>query len=446
MISNTRPNVSFDTGSQDEKYMSKIIEVKGREILDSRGNPTIEVEVILEDGTAARAGVPSGASTGAFEAVELRDNDPHRYGGLGVQNAVLHVNGELREAVIGMDASDQRALDEKMIALDGTENKGRLGANALLGISLAVCRAAAKSAKVPLYEHISILYGKKKKTKNFVIPMFNILNGGKHSDSGLAVQEFKIVPSGIKEYADQLRAGSEIFHVLKKLLEKEGFAVGVGDEGGFAPHMESHAQALEIIGRAITEAGYRLGEQIFIGLDVAANSFYDASEDHYILKPEGVSLSRESLINVYREWIQKYAVVSIEDGLHEEDWSGWAVMKEKLEKEAPVWGKPLMLIGDDLLVTNVKRLEKAIAEKSCNAVLIKLNQIGTVTETIACMKLAEKEGMNRVISHRSGETVDDFIADFAIGTGAEFIKTGSLSRGERIAKYNRLLAIAENTL
>lgn len=427
----------------NEIFMSKIVEVKGREILDSRGNPTVEAEVALEDGTRSRAGVPSGASTGAFEAVELRDNDPNRYGGLGVRNAVAHVNGELREAVIGMEAGDQKGLDEKMIALDGTENKGRLGANAILGISLAACRAAAKSDKIALYEHIAKLYGKKKMTKGFVIPMFNILNGGKHSDSGLAVQEFKIVPSGIDSYAEQLRAGSEIFHALKKLLAQDGFSVGVGDEGGFAPRLESHAQALEMIGQAITEAGYRLGEQVYIGLDIAANSFYDATEDQYVLKPEGVNLSRESLVNVYREWIQKYAVVSIEDGLHEEDWQGWAMMKEKSDKESPAWKQPLMLIGDDLLVTNVKRLEKAIAEHSCNAVLIKLNQIGTVTETIACMKLAEKHDMNRVISHRSGETVDDFIADFAVGTGAEFIKTGSLSRGERIAKYNRLAEIFE---
>ncbi len=422
--------------------MAKIISVKGREILDSRGNPTVEVSVELEDGTKARAGVPSGASTGAFEAVELRDNDPTRYGGLGVQNAVAHVNGELADAVIGMEAYDQKALDEKMISIDGTDNKGRLGANALLGVSLSVCRAAAKSAKKPLYEHIAGLYGEKKNT-TFPVPMFNIINGGKHSDSGLSAQEFKIIPFGIEGYANQLRAGSEVFHVLKKLLEKEGFSVGVGDEGGFAPHLESHASALEMIGQAISDAGYRLGEQIFIGLDVAANSFYEVAEDQYALKPEGVSLSRESLINVYREWIQKYAVVSIEDGLHEEDWSGWCQMREKLEKESTTWKEPTMLIGDDLLVTNAKRLETAIAEKSCNAVLIKLNQIGTVTETIACMRLAEKEGMRRVISHRSGETVDDFIADLAVGTGAEFIKTGSLSRGERMAKYNRLLEISE---
>jgi enolase len=257
------------------------------------------------------------------------------------------------------------------------------------------------------------------------------------------VQEFKIIPSGISEYVKQLQAGSEIFHALKKLLGQEGFSTGVGDEGGFAPRLESHKQALEMIIKAITEAGYNPGKEVFIGVDVAANSFYEKTEDKYALKPENVSLSRESLINVYREWIQKYFVVSIEDGLQEEDWAGWALMRKKLEKETAAWGKPLMFIGDDLLVTNVKRLKKAIAEQSCNAILIKLNQIGTVTETIACMELAKKNKMQRIVSHRSGETIDDFIADLAFGTGAEFIKTGSLSRGERIVKYNRLLEIFE---
>lgn len=428
--------------------MPKITEVKGREILDSRGNPTIEVMVTLDDLTIAKAGVPSGASTGAFEAMELRDNDPNRFGGSGVLNAVSHINGELAEAVVGMDAEDQKTLDKKMIALDGTENKSRLGANAILGISLAVCRAAAKSLRKPLYEYITTLTSQKsaktkggKKSAAFPIPMFNILNGGKHSDSGLSVQEFKIIPSGIEGYAKQLQAGSEIFHSLQKLLGKEGFAVGVGDEGGFAPRLESHKQAFEMITQAIKDAGYNPGKEIFIGIDVAANSFYEKNEDKYTLKPENVSLSRESLINVYREWIQKYFVVSIEDGLQEEDWKGWALMRKKLEKETSAWGKPLMFIGDDLLVTNVKRLKKAIMEQSCNAVLIKLNQIGTVTETIACMELAKKNKMQRIVSHRSGETIDDFIADFAFGTGAEFIKSGSLSRGERIAKYNRLLEI-----
>lgn len=429
--------------------MAKITAVKGREILDSRGNPTVEVTVILDDSTSAKAGVPSGASTGTFEAVELRDNDPNRFGGLGVLNAVSNINGELAEAVIGLSAGDQKILDEKMIALDGTDNKSRLGANAILGVSLAVCRAAAKSSQKPLYKHITSLLSTKKrekKTNVFPIPMFNILNGGQHSNSGLSVQEFKIIPSGIEGFAKQLQAGSEIFHTLQKLLNREGFAVGVGDEGGFAPRLESHAQALEMIIRAITDAGYRPGTEIYIGLDVAANSFYDAGDKQYVLKPEGVSLSRESLINVYREWIQKYFVVSIEDGLYEEDWQGWTLMQEKLKKETSAWGKPLMLIGDDLLVTNVKRLKKAIAEQSCNAILIKLNQIGTVTETIRCMELAKKNKMQRIVSHRSGETIDDFLADFACGTGAEFIKSGSLSRGERIAKYNRLLEIYEEKI
>jgi enolase len=425
--------------------MAKITAVQAREILDSRGEPTVEVKVTLEDGTVARAGVPSGKSTGAFEAIELRDGDAKRYRGAGVLQAVANVNTEIAEAVLGMEAADQKALDEKMIALDGTTNKGRLGANAILGVSLAVCRAAAKSVKVPLYEHIAELYGKKKKAASFPVPMFNIVNGGKHADSGLAVQEFKIVPFGIQTFPEQLRAGSEVFHALQKILEQRGFTTAVGDEGGFAPRVESHAQALEVIGQAVAEAGYRIGEDIFVGLDVAADSFYDKTEDQYLLKPEGAALSRESLINVYREWMQKYAVISIEDGLHEEDWEGWSTMKEKLEKEETAWKKPLMLIGDDLLVTNVERLKKAIEKKACNAVLIKVNQIGSVSETLACMRLAEEHGMNRVISHRSGETVDDFIADLAVGAGAEFIKSGSLSRGERLAKYNRLSEIYPST-
>lgn len=425
--------------------MATILTVVAREILDSRGDPTIEVKVTLDDGTVARAGVPSGKSTGAFEAVELRDGDTKRYHGLGVLKAVENVNTEIAALVVGMEASDQQTLDKKMIAFDGTPNKARLGANAILGISLAVCRAAAKSAHLPLYEHINHLYGPKKKADGFPVPMFNIVNGGKHADSGLAVQEFKIVPFGITSFPEQLRAGSEIFHALQTLLEQNGFSTAVGDEGGFAPHVESHAQAMELIGQAITAAGYHTGKDLFIGLDVAADSFYDKNEDQYVLKPEGVALSRESLINVYREWIEKYAVVSIEDGLHEEDWEGWPIMKEKLEKEPAAWQRPLMLIGDDLLVTNVERLKKAIEKKACNAVLIKVNQIGTVSETLACVRLAEEHDMNRVISHRSGETVDDFIADLAFGVGAEFIKSGSLSRGERLSKYNRLLEIYQST-
>ncbi|MEP7162964.1 MAG: phosphopyruvate hydratase [Candidatus Moraniibacteriota bacterium] len=422
--------------------MPKIIELSAREILDSRGNPTVEAQVRLDDGTEARAGVPSGASTGIHEALELRDNDPKRYHGLGVLTAVKNIETEIREAVLGMEATDQKALDKKMIALDGTENKSRLGANAILGVSLVVARAAAKSTGQSLADYLELLYGGKKK-KGFPIPMFNILNGGKHADSGLSAQEFKIIPAGIPTYPEQLRAGSEIFHSLKKLLEKNDHSVAVGDEGGFAPHLESHAQALEMLKAAIEAAGYRFGEEVFLGLDVAASSFYEKNDTAYLLKPENVKLSRESLVNLYREWIKKYALVSIEDGLEEEDFSGWTAMREKIEKESAVWGKPALLIGDDLLVTNVKRLKLAIAAKACNAVLIKVNQIGTLTETLDCMRLATKNKMTCMISHRSGETVDDFIADLAVGTGAEYIKSGSLSRGERLAKYNRLLALWE---
>lgn len=422
--------------------MAKITEVVGREILDSRGNPTVEVRVMLEDGSAGTFGVPSGASTGTYEAVELRDKDMNRYNGLGTLQAVKNVNTELRALVVGKEASEQKALDTAMIELDGTENKGRLGANAILGVSLAVAKAQAISEGLPLYRYIAKLFGKDVPMDRFPIPMFNIVNGGQHSDSGLSVQEFKIVPYGVATYAEQLRAGSEVFHALKKILSKNNLSVGVGDEGGFAPHIESHARAFEVIHEAIRAAGYEPGKDVAIGLDVAASSFYDAKEDQYLLKPENVSLSRESLISLYREWIEKYSIVSIEDGLHEEDWEGWPAMKEKLEKEASVWGKRAMLIGDDLLVTNPKRLQRAIDTDACNAVLIKLNQIGSVTETLDCITLAHEHGYETVVSHRSGETTDDSIADLAVGTGSGFIKTGSLSRGERLAKYNRLLAIA----
>ncbi len=421
--------------------MAYISDLKAREILDSRGKPTVEVWLALDDGTEAIAGVPSGASTGSFEAIELRDDDPKRYLGAGVLKAVENANTVLRDVAIGLDVNDQKALDDKLIATDGTENKASLGANAILGISLAAARAAAISKKISLAEHIRSL--SENKSKTFPIPMFNVLNGGKHSDSGLSIQEFKIVPFGISHYPEQLRAGSEIFHTLKKLLEKESLSVGVGDEGGFAPRLESHSRALELLNIAITEAGYHAGKEIGIGLDVAANSFYSESENQYILKPENVSLTRESLVNLYREWIGKWNVISIEDGLGEEDWDGWKGMREKLEKEPAAWNKKTMLIGDDLLVTNPKRVQKAIDTGACNAVLIKVNQIGTLSETLDCMKLAQTHAMERVVSHRSGETCDDFIADLAVGAGAEFIKTGSLSRGERLAKYNRLLSLWE---
>ncbi|MDD5652528.1 MAG: phosphopyruvate hydratase [Candidatus Moranbacteria bacterium] len=416
--------------------MSNIKEIKAREILDSRGNPTVEVEVILEDGSAGVAAIPSGASTGSHEALELRDGDGGRYGGKGVLKAVENVKTKISEAVIGMEAANQEEIDKKMIGLDGTENKSNLGANAILGVSLAVCRAAAESKGKELYEYI----GEKFKIQNskFKIPypMFNIINGGEHADSGLCIQEFKLVPRGIEGYPEQLRAGSEIFHALEKILSSRGLSTAVGDEGGFAPKMESNSQTLETINQAIEEAGYKPGNEVFVALDAAANSFYETESGQYMLKPENEKINKENLINLYKEWIEKYNVISVEDGLHEEDWEGWRMMNEKL-------GEGIMNIGDDLLVTNVKRLEKAIEEKACNSVLIKVNQIGTLTETIECIKLAKKNDMKTVISHRSGETTDDFISDLAVGMMADYMKSGSLSRGERICKYNRLLKINE---
>lgn len=417
--------------------MSEIIRVAGREILDSRGNPTVEVTVELDNGIRAVAGVPSGASTGSHEALELRDGDTGRYGGKGVRQAVKNVNETIAPLVVGMDPSAQKKIDQAMRKADGTDNKSKLGANAILGVSLAAARAATLDRGEPLHAYLRSL-GKFKPAKGaFPIPMFNVLNGGEHADSGLSIQEFKLVPRGIEGYAEQLRAGSEIFQALKSILHKGEYSVGVGDEGGFAPRLESHAAAFETLVRAIETAGYRPGEQVFLGVDVAANSFYDRANDRYALKPEGVQLPREQLLALYREWTAKYPLVSIEDPLHEEDWAGWRAFNEKT-------GDKTMIIGDDLLVTNVTRLEKAIEEKACNAVLIKVNQIGTLSETFDCVRLAQKHGMRTVVSHRSGETCDDFIADLAVGVGAEYIKTGSLSRGERLAKYNRLLAIYEN--
>lgn len=417
--------------------MSKIKNLYAREILDSRGNPTVEVEAELESGAKATAAVPSGASTGKHEALELRDNDPARYGGLGVTQAVRNVNGKILKAVAGMEATDQASVDRMMIELDGTENKSVLGANAILGVSLAVARAASIEKALPLYRYIAGLYSEGGREKFALpIPMFNVINGGAHSDSGLSIQEFKLVPFGIRRFSEQLRAGSEIFHELKKLLSAEGYSVGVGDEGGFAPKLESNAKALDFINLAIEKAGYEKGRQAAIGIDAAASGFYNEEEKQYVFKPENAMLSREMLVNIYGEWIEKHNVISVEDGLAEDDWEGWHAMEEKI-------GQKAMTIGDDLLVTNAKRVEKAIAEKACNAVLIKVNQIGTLTETLECMKLAEANGLKRVMSHRSGETTDDFISDLAVGAGAEFMKSGSLSRGERICKYNRLLRIEE---
>lgn len=416
--------------------MSKITKIYAREILDSRGNPTVEVEVELESGIKSMAAVPSGASTGTFEALELRDGDAKRFGGLGVQKAVDNVNDKIAGVLIGMEASEQENVDKEMLELDGTENKTNLGANAILGVSLAVCRAAAIEKKMPLYKYIAETFKFPAKKFKMPIPMFNVINGGLHSDSGLSIQEYKIVPNGIKTFKEQFRAGSEIFHKLKKILASENQSTAVGDEGGFAPRLESNSKPLELINKAIEEAGYKKGAEVNIGIDAAASSFFDEKENKYIFKPENASLSREMLVNIYSEWIQKYNVISVEDGLNENDWEGWRAMEEKI-------GEKTMTIGDDLLVTNVKRLKQAIAEKACNAVLIKVNQIGSLTETIECIKLAKKNKMKTVISHRSGETTDDFISDLAVGTGADYMKSGSLSRGERICKYNRLLRIEE---
>lgn len=416
--------------------MVKIKKIFGREILDSRGNPTVEVEVELMSGVKALAAVPSGASTGSYEALELRDNVPTRYDGKGVLSAVENINAKISAVVVGMEADKQIEIDRKMLELDSTENKSNLGANAILGVSLAVCRAAALEKAVPLYEYIKKTYDLKPKKNKLPIPMFNVINGGAHSDSGLSVQEYKVVPNGIKTFKEQLRAGSEIFHALKKILENSGYSTGVGDEGGFAPRLESNTKPLELINQAIAEAGYKCGSEVNIGVDVAANSFFDEKENRYVFKPEQATLTREMLVNIYAEWIQKYNVISIEDGLNENDWAGWRALNEKL-------GSKIMLIGDDLLVTNVKRLQQAIAEKACNAVLIKVNQIGTLSETVECIKLAKKNKMQTVISHRSGETTDDFISDLAVGASADYMKSGSLSRGERICKYNRLLRIEE---
>lgn len=416
--------------------MSQIKKIFAREILDSRGNPTVEVKVKLKSGINASAAVPSGASTGTYEALELRDRDSKRYHGLGVLRAVENVNEIISQALFGMESGDQKNIDDAMLKLDGTENKSKLGANAILGVSLAVCRVSAMQQNVPLYFHISKIYDAKKNKFKVPVPMFNVINGGKHSDSGLSIQEYKIIPSGIRTFREQLRAGSEIFHALKSILASEGQATSVGDEGGFAPKLQSNAKPLELIARAITEASYIAGKEVSLGIDAAANSFLDEKEKHYILKPENAALTREMLVNIYSEWIQKYHVISIEDGLGENDWEGWREMNKKM-------GKKAMLIGDDLLVTNVKRLSKAIKENACNSVLIKPNQIGTVTETLECIRIAKKHKMKVVVSHRSGETADDFISDLSVGVGADYIKSGSLCRGERICKYNRLLRIEE---
>ena len=411
-----------------------IKKVFAREILDSRGNPTVEVDVTLSDGSFGRAAVPSGASTGSQEAVELRDGDKARYGGKGVLKAISNVNGEIQAAVTGFDPFDQKGLDEKMIALDGTENKGRLGANAILGVSLAVARASAASLKMPLHEYIAErLVGKV--AVELPVPMFNVLNGGAHADNNVDFQEYMIAPIGAPTFREAVRMGSEVYAALKKILKSEGLATGVGDEGGFAPNLKDNEEPLKYIVRAIEAAGYKPGVDIAIALDPAASEFY--KDGKYVFKKSDKSEhSTDDMIKMYTEWMKKYPILSIEDGLGEQDWAGWA-------KQTAVMGDKLQIVGDDAFVTNPKIIQKAIDEKVGNASLIKVNQIGTLTEALNAVALSKAAGYGVVLSHRSGETPDDFIGDLAVAVGSGQIKTGAPARGERIAKYNEMMRIEE---
>lgn len=411
--------------------MVKIKELKAREILDSRGNPTVEADVILEDGSFGRAAVPSGASTGSYEAVELRDGES-RYGGKGVALAVNNVNTILKENLLNQEF-DQISLDNKMIELDGTENKGKIGANAILGVSLAFAHACAKNENIPLYQYFARISGNSSPVK-LPVPMMNILNGGKHAENSTDLQEFMIMPIGAKSFKEALRYGAETFAALKKLLAKKGLNTSVGDEGGFAPSLPSNEAAIEIILEAIRSAGYEPGKDISIALDPASTEIY--SDGKYHLETEKRSLSSEEMINFYEDWVNKYPIISIEDGLAEDDWSGYELFTQKL-------GERIQIVGDDLFVTNIKRLKEGIQKKAANSILIKLNQIGTVSETIDAIKMAKEAGYTAVVSHRSGETEDTTIADFVVGLGTGQIKTGSLCRSERVCKYNQLLRIEE---
>jgi len=412
--------------------LTAIRTIKAREILDSRGNPTVEVDVLLEGGALGRAAVPSGASTGAHEALELRDGDKSRYIGKGVLKAVKNVNEIIGPKLKGKDAGSQKTIDQELIKLDGTDNKGKLGANAVLGVSLAVVKAAAAARNTPLYRQIG---GDAAKT--LPVPLMNILNGGAHADNPLDIQEFMIVPFGLKSFREALRAGTEVFHRLKELLEKGGYNTGIGDEGGFPPNLRSNEEAIEIVLKAIQAAGYKPGSEVSLALDAAATEFYDSKARKYKFSAGRVK-ERDTggMIDFYEKLLASYPICSIEDGLAEDDWDGWKELTRRL-------GKRLQLVGDDLFVTNVQRLSKGIELGVANAILIKLNQIGTLTETLQTTELAKKHGYGRIISHRSGETEDTTIADIAVATNAGQIKTGSLSRGERTAKYNQLLRIEE---
>ena len=411
--------------------MSLIEEIWAREILDSRGNPTIEAEVVLEDGTTGRAAVPSGASTGENEAVELRDGDAARYLGKGVQKAVENVIEKISEELEGIDALDQTLIDETLIALDGTENKSNLGANAILAVSMATARAAASFQQIPLYRYLG---GSNAKT--LPVPMMNIINGGAHADNNVDFQEFMIVPVGFDFFSEALRAGTEIFHSLKKVLSSKGYATSVGDEGGFAPNLKSNEEAIEVILEAIEKAGYKAGDDVMIALDPAASEFY--SNGKYVFKKSDKrELTSDEMVSYWASWCERYPIISIEDGLSEHDWDGW-------QKITALIGSKIQLVGDDLFVTNTKFLQKGIDLGAANSILVKVNQIGTVTEAMDAIELAKTNNMTAVISHRSGETEDSFIADLAVATNAGQIKTGSLSRSDRIAKYNQLLRIEED--
>jgi len=401
--------------------------VVAREILDSRGNPTIEVEVVLLDGAWGRAAVPSGASTGVHEALELRDGDPERYGGKGVRKAVQNVNDLIAEELFGWDAVDQKGIDARLLELDGTPNKERLGANAVLGVSLAVAKAAANALQLPLYRYIGGVHA-----HVLPVPLMNILNGGKHAVDGPDLQEFMIVPAGAPTFAEALRWGSEVYHALKAVLKAKGYSTGVGDEGGFAPSLKANEEAVEVILEAIEKAGYTPGKDVFLALDPAASEFYQ--DGKYVLKKEGRTLTGAEMVEFYAAWVDKYPIVSIEDGLAEDDWESWTLMMERL-------GDRIQIVGDDLLVTNVERVERAIRERACNALLCKVNQIGTLTEAIAAVQLAQRAGWGVVVSHRSGETEDATIADLAVALNTGQIKTGAPCRSDRVAKYNQLLRI-----
>jgi enolase len=409
--------------------MSQIADIRGREIIDSRGNPTVEVDVILNSGAIGRAAVPSGASTGSREAIELRDGDVKRYLGKGVLKAVENVNEEIREALLGHNANDQAKIDQIMIDLDGTHNKERLGANAILGVSMAVAKAVAAESRVPLYRHLG-------GQGPFVlpVPMMNIINGGAHADNSVDMQEFMILPVGAPSFAEALRYGAEVFHTLKRVLHKKGLNTAVGDEGGFAPDLPSNEAAIEVILEAIEKAGYKAGKDIFIGLDCASSEFY--KDGKYVLEAEGKSLTSEQFVDYLAAWVDKFPIITIEDGMAEGDWDGWAKLSQRL-------GKKVQLVGDDLFVTNTKILQQGIDKKIANSILIKVNQIGTLTETFAAIEMAKKAGYTAVMSHRSGETEDTTIADLAVATNTGQIKTGSMSRSDRVAKYNQLLRIAE---